>query len=332
MSGILGWLAVPFLIAAGAALVSGGPTVSWLRSRKAEQPISPDAPEKHRLKHGTPTMGGLVIVVAVLISVFACSQWFPVPSRRLAGLLAVCGVFLGGCGIGLVDDWGKLRHRDNARGLSERWKLGLQLAVGVAFSVVLWASGVPTRIGPWELGLVYYGIAALVVVGYGNAANFTDGLDGLLAGSTALAAGALAILVSAVSDRPEIALFCASLSGACVAFLWWNGYPARVFSGDTGSLAVGMGLSSAAVVSGQLVPFALLTVVWLAEIASMMLQRYVFKWRRIRHGLEYAKAHRVFRRAPLHHHFEECGWHETRVVVRFCLVSALAAGVVLCLP
>lgn len=323
-------LLLPLVIAAGIALLFGPSVIGWLRSRRAEQPISPDAPEKHRLKHGTPTMGGLLIMAAALVGVLVGAMLFPIPSRRFGGLVAVVLVFLAGGLIGLVDDLGKARRRENKAGLSERAKLAMQLVVGIGFSYALHAMGFRTAAAGFDLGFLFWPLVVLFVVGFGNAANFTDGLDGLLSGTSAVVASALGILCLSVSDRPETALFCGAATGACIGFVWWNAYPARVFAGDTGSLALGMGLAAAAVVSGQTLPFFGLAMVWIAEIGSMMLQRYVFKWRRLRKGIEFAKANRVFRRAPLHHHFEEGGWHETQVTVRFVVLSLLCAGLVLC--
>ncbi len=321
---------LPMVVSAVIALLLGPALIGWLRSRRAEQPISPDAPEKHRLKHGTPTMGGLLILPAALVGVVVGVMLFPVPSRRFAGLVSVVAVLLAGGFIGILDDLGKARRRENKAGLSERVKLALQLVVGVGFAYALHATGFRTKVSGIEFGVLFWPLVVLFVVGFGNAANFADGLDGLLGGTGAVVASALGILCLGVSDRPETSLFCGALAGACIGFLWWNVYPARVFAGDTGSLAIGMGLAAAAVVSGQVLPFFGLTLVWIAEIGSMMLQRYVFKWRRIRRGIEFAKANRVFRRAPLHHHFEECGWHETQVTVRFVVVALLCAALVLC--
>jgi phospho-N-acetylmuramoyl-pentapeptide-transferase len=126
---------------------------------------------------------------------------------------------------------------------------------------------------------------------------------------------------------PEIGFFYGALAGACAGFLFFNAHPARVFMGDTGSLAIGMGLAAAALAAKQEILLLIVGLVYVAEIASMMIQRYVFKYRRIRFGIDYARAHRVFRRAPLHHHFEELGWRETQVVARFYVVGLIAAAV-----
>ena len=339
-------LAVPFLIALLAALLAGGPMITALRARKSVQPISPDAPEKHRLKHGTPTMGGLFLIPAAIL---ACLPWI----TTLPLLWPVLFVFVAGGIIGFLDDLGKARKKENKAGLSERAKLSLQLLAAAAFvgalymtsqtaprgvtaafltqNVVRPGSVEPTlqalregvtavTIGvPIQLGIFYWPLAFLFVAFFGNAVNFTDGLDGLASGTTLICALTLAIL-------SPLGVFYAAVGGACAGFLYWNAYPARVFMGDTGSQALGMGLAAAALASKQEILFLIIGAVYLAEIASMMLQRYVFKYRRIRFGIEYAKANRVFRRAPLHHHFEELGWHETQVVTRFYVLALIAAA------
>jgi phospho-N-acetylmuramoyl-pentapeptide-transferase len=325
-------VAVPFLIALGITRACGQSVIDYLRSKKSVQPISPDAPEKHRLKHGTPTMGGLLLLAAVLIAVPVSLVTLPptdVVSARPV-LLAVLGVFAFASLIGLLDDLGKARKKENKAGLSERAKLALQLVVSLGFVGALYATaqpGVTTVLGfgasTVDLGLAYYALAFLFITGFANAANFTDGLDGLAAGTTLIATLALAATAGAVTS--EIKLFYGAVAGACAGFLYFNAYPARVFMGDTGSLALGMGLAAAALAAKQEILLLVVGLVYLAEIASMMIQRYVFKYRRIRFGIEYARANRVFRRAPLHHHFEELGWHETQVVFRF-YVAALAAA------
>ncbi|MFM7321952.1 MAG: phospho-N-acetylmuramoyl-pentapeptide-transferase [Armatimonadota bacterium] len=322
-------LLVPFLVSALVVLAAGPATISALRRRNAAQPISPDAPEKHRLKHGTPTMGGILIAAAMIVAVAVGTVCFDIPFRRLSGVWAVSGVFVGGAVVGLLDDLGKARRKENKAGLSERAKLFLQLAVAVGFAIWMRGSGITSLVGPYDIGFLFLPFVVLFVAGFGNAANFTDGLDGLLSGSAAIVALVLGVVLGETGRRPELAIPCGAVAGACVAFLAFNAYPARVFMGDTGSLALGMGLAAVACAGGMVPVFLVAAVVWIAEIASMVLQRYVFKFRRIRHGIEYAKAHRVFRRAPLHHHFEECGWHETQVVARFHVVGILAGVVAL---
>lgn len=326
---------LPFLIAMAFVLIAGGPTIAYLRSKKSVQPISPDAPEKHRLKHGTPTMGGVLILAAVLVTfVFefclgSVKAWGT--GQNLLPLAAVTLTFVLGCGIGILDDVGKARKKENKAGLSETAKLALQLSVGVLFAVFLYFTQTPNfttvlKIGPlvWDMGLLYYPFAVLYITVFANAVNFTDGLDGLLSGVTVVVATALGLLLHTTVG---VAPFYFGVAGACAGFLWFNVFPARVFMGDTGSLGIGMGLSAAALVSKQEALLFLIGIIYIAEIVSMMIQRYVFKYRRITKGIEFAKANRVFRRAPLHHHFEELGMYETQVVVRFMLVTLIAAVV-----
>lgn len=323
---------LPFLVALLTVLLAGKPTIAWLASKKAKQPISPDAPEKHRLKHGTPTMGGLLLLGGVGVALTAALIAFPMVTHQRERLGAVLAVYLFGGLIGLIDDVGKARKKENKAGLSERAKLVLQLVVASGFGWFL-SGGFgmfdrqPTIVLGFDLGPAFVPLAVLYVMGFANAVNFTDGLDGLSSGTTLIASGALALATLESAVRPEVAIFYGALAGACAGFLWWNAYPARVFMGDTGSLALGMGLAAAAIVARQEVLLLVIGAVYLAEIASMMLQRYVFKYRRIRYGIEYAKANRVFRRAPLHHHFEELGWHETQVVLRFWVAALFAAAI-----
>lgn len=345
----LALLALPFLIAVLVTLVLGNPVIAWLAARKARQPVSADAPATHQVKQGTPTMGGLLILAAGAVSVLATVAFSALAIRASNGghllsqsvtrLFAVLGVFVFAGMVGLADDLGKARKKRNKAGLSERAKLALQVIVAVGFvGVLAWVAPAEARYDmtgislaghTWHLGAVYYVLGALYLCGFGNAVNFTDGLDGLASGTTLITALALgvALLVSTGSQTPEIALFYGALAGGCAGFLWFNAYPARVFMGDTGSLALGMGLAAAALAAKQELLLCVAGAVYLAEIGSMMIQRYVFKYRRIRHGLEYAQAHRVFRRAPLHHHFEELGVRETQVVARFWIAALIAAAV-----
>ena len=333
---------IPFLIAFALVLALGPRLIARLRAAKKVQPISENAPEAHRLKHGTPTMGGLLILLATGVATLGWLVWertsasengsgLLTPTRRWH-LIATLLVFLCGGMIGVLDDVGKARKKQNKAGLSERAKLGLQAAVALGFALYLYFDKHNTMVLGVNLGVVYFVLAALCIIGFGNAVNFTDGLDGLASGTTLIAASALGYVAFNLSPDPEMAVFYGALAGACAGFLCFNAYPARVFMGDTGSLALGMGLAAAAVVSQQEILLFVVGAVYLAEIASMMLQRYVFKYRRIKHGLEYAQSHRVFRRAPLHHHFEELGWHEVQVVVRFWMMALAAALVgILCI-
>jgi phospho-N-acetylmuramoyl-pentapeptide-transferase len=254
-------------------------------------------------------------------------------------LFAVLGVFLFAGLVGLADDLGKARKKQNKAGLSERVKLALQIIVSVGFVGVLWrvssldthlvTSGLTIAGNTYDIGFLYYILGALYICGFGNAVNFTDGLDGLSSGTTLVTTLALAVsLLFSLTILPaEIVIFYGALAGGCAGFLWFNAHPAKVFMGDTGSLALGMGLAAAALAAKQEILLIIVGAVYIAEIASMMIQRYVFKYRRIRYGIEYAKENRVFRRAPLHHHFEELGVPETQVVIRFWIAALIAAAI-----
>ena len=329
----LAFLALPFLVALAFVLLAGSPVIRALASRKARQPISADAPASHQAKQGTPTMGGLLILGAtvaasLLILLGPFAVYSPLRKERL---IAVLVTFLLAGGIGLLDDLGKARKKENKAGLSERVKLALQVIVAslfVGFIAHTEQHGVTTvlsfGIHDFDLGAIYYVLAVLYICFLGNAANFTDGLDGLASGTTLIVALVLGATVGVIA--PEVGAFYGALAGACAGFLCFNAHPARVFMGDTGSLALGMGLAAAALAAKQEILLLVVGLVYLAEIASMMLQRYVFKYRRIRFGIDYARAHRVFRRAPLHHHFEELGWRETQVVTRFWMAGLAAAA------
>lgn len=330
-----GLIVVPFLVAMIAVLLTGNPLIAYLRSKNKVQPISENAPEKHKLKHGTPTMGGLLILggasIATLLSLLMERfQAAEAGSGLMSGtqrdhILAALLVFIGGGMIGVLDDLGKARKKQNKAGLSERAKLGLQAAVAIGFALYLALSKHNTEILGIQLGFAYPVIATLMVIGFGNAVNFTDGLDGLASGTTLIVATALGILAMTNGLGTELTLLYGALAGACAGFLCFNAFPARIFMGDTGSLALGMGLTATAILAQQEILLFLVGAIYIVEIASMMIQRYVFKFRRIKHGLEYAQANRVFKRAPLHHHFEELGWHEVQVVVRFWMMALLAA-------
>jgi phospho-N-acetylmuramoyl-pentapeptide-transferase len=186
---------------------------------------------------------------------------------------------------------------------------------------------------------LYVLFTTFIMTGTSNAVNITDGLDGLAAGLSAIAFGTFAIfsyiigrvdysrflLMFYLQDSGELTVFCLAMVGALIGFLWYNTHPATVFMGDTGSLALGGALGAVAILLKAEFVLAFVGAVFVGEMLSVIVQRYVFKFRRSRHGLEYAKAHRVFRRAPLHHHFEERGWSEVQVVVRFWIIGILCA-------
>ena len=333
-----GWCGqVPFR-AAGAAvtafllsLVIGRVLIRYLRRLSVYEDISePDSArieELRRGKEGTPTMGGLMILAAVLLTTAVWCDLRNFYVLTAMGSMAALGA------LGLADDHIK-RTRPGSRGLKRRTKLAFQLAVGLLLGVLLWAY-VPfcTRLvlpgfAP-DLGAFYIVVAAIVIAGASNAVNLTDGLDGLASGCavvTALGLGAASCLVGRagvseslgiahVPGAAELAVFCGGLVGAVLGFLWYNCHPAEIFMGDTGSLPLGGVIGWIALVLKFELLLLLLAAVFVAELASVALQVGWFKMTR----------RRIFRCAPIHHHFQFLGWPETKVTVRFWIVAAIMA-------
>jgi phospho-N-acetylmuramoyl-pentapeptide-transferase len=261
--------------------------------------------------------------------------------------------------IGFLDDYLKLKQKREGKqnvGLVERYKLAGQLSLGVVLGIVLWKfplstlPGESTTLPFYKYVLVvpvfawlYVPWVAFVLTGTSNAVNLTDGLDGLAAGLTAIALATFAIFayvfgrvdtsqylqIYYLRGAGELAVFCSALLGALIGFLWYNTHPAQVFMGDTGSLALGGALGAIAILLKSEFLLLLIGGVFVLETASVIIQRTAFKLRRRRHGLEYAQKNRVFKRAPLHHHFELNGWTETQVVIRFWILGIFCAFVAL---
>jgi phospho-N-acetylmuramoyl-pentapeptide-transferase len=312
--------------------------IRWLQSRGIGQQIRDDGPQGHVTKAGTPTMGGLMIVAGASGGYVAAHVFRSGAVYTRSGLLVAFAVI--GCGlVGLVDDWIKVRRQRNL-GLSKRAKITGQLlvALGFAWLANTWA-GVSsvvalTRVDvaglPRLSAVVWVAWAMVVMIGTSNAVNLTDGLDGLAAGSATFAFSALAIIgfwqfrhygVYHLHQALDPALVAISMTGACTVFLWWNAAPARIFMGDTGALAFGGGL--AALVLVQKVDLLLPVVGGLYVLVTLSVVIQVASFRLFHR--------RVFRMAPLHHHFELAGWPETTVIIRFWILSglftALAIGV-----
>jgi phospho-N-acetylmuramoyl-pentapeptide-transferase len=346
--------------AAGAAVTAllvsfivGPLIIQRLRRMRLHQVIREGTPDSHQEKKRTPTMGGLIILAATLIPTFL---WAKLNNRYV--LIAMFVMLWMGF-IGFVDDFLKLKQRQAGKkntGLIESYKLLGQISIGVALGWYLWQyplstlPGASTTLPFYKYILIEPAIAWLyvlfvtfVLTGTSNAVNITDGLDGLAAGLTAIAVLTLALFAYVIGridasaylqvfylrGAGELTVFCAAIMGACIGFLWFNTHPAQVFMGDTGSLALGGALGVVAILLKS--EFVLLIVggVFVAEMISVILQRTVFKINRKRKGLEYAQSHRVFRLAPLHHHFEKGGWDESQVVVRFWILGIFCAFVAL---
>ncbi|WP_207458299.1 phospho-N-acetylmuramoyl-pentapeptide-transferase [Azospirillum sp. SYSU D00513] len=307
--------------------------IGWLKRKQGEgQPIRSDGPETHQKKKGTPTMGGLMILISVSISTIL---WVDVTNAySWVVLLVTIGYGL----IGFGDDYLKLTKR-NPKGLSGKLKLVWQIAIGVAAAAaVAYISEPPLRNGlalPFVkdyllgLGWFFIPVGALVMVGASNAVNLTDGLDGLAIVPTIIATGCFALIayltgnaifanylqIHHVPGAGELTVFCGALIGAGIGFLWYNAPPAMVFMGDTGSLALGGALGAISVVTKHEIVLAIIGGLFVLETVSVIVQVASFK----------LTGKRVFRMAPLHHHFEKKGWAESTVVVRFWIIAGVLA-------
>jgi len=332
------------------AFVIGPSIIARLRDRKIGQIVRSEGPSTHLGKRGTPTMGGLVILVATVIPTLL---WARLDNRFV--LIALLSLLWMGA-IGFIDDYLKIvQHQP--RGLVAKYKLIGQVVFGIVLSYVLlrwpWQGTVlpatSTTVPFFKYVFVtmewwlYAAFVTFVVTAFSNAVNLTDGLDGLATGLSGIAAIAFALFayifgrtdtseylkVFYLPGAGELAIFCAALMGGCIGFLWFNAYPAKVFMGDTGSLAIGGALGTVAILLKAEFLLVLVGGVFVAETVSVTLQTGVFKFRKRFKGLEYAQQHRVFRMAPLHHHFEKLGWHESTVVTRFYILGLLCALVAL---
>jgi len=313
------------------SFVLGPWVVRTLRARQAGgETIRADTPERHRAKAGTPTMGGILILVAVLASTLL---WANLKNRYVWMIVLItAGLGL----IGLLDDIRKLRTK---RGLSTKQKFGAQVLLVAALLLSLYlfpVDGFSTRLAipffkGWlvNLGWLWIPFALLVIVGASNAVNLTDGLDGLAIGPVIMAGGAFAILayltgnfiaaeylkIPNVKGAGELTIFCGALVGASLGFLWFNSYPAQVFMGDVGSLALGGAIGGLAVLTKAELLLPLIGGLYVVEAGSVIIQVVSFK----------LTGRRVFRMAPLHHHYELAGWAEPKIIVRFWIVSFVLA-------
>ena len=337
---------------AGAAITAlaiswwlGPRMIAWLKELKFGQNYADRAEEAGKLqarqgtKFGTPTMGGLLIVLVLDVTTVLWAQWNTLIQLTLLTVVVLCG-------LGFIDDYAKIT-RQNSKGVQEFIKLWVQGALALFVAFYLWrlpttsalVSQVmvpfynhPVAFGAFGvvLGLI---LTAATIVGSSNAVNLTDGLDGLAIGCTAIvsivflvltylsgnAKSAAYLQIPHVSGAGELTVFCAAMIGASLGFMWFNSHPAQVFMGDTGSLALGGVLGMIAVLIHQ--PLVLAGGVFVAEAGSVIIQRTWFKYTRHKYG----EGRRVFLMAPLHHHFEKLGWHESQVVTRFYIMCVLCA-------
>ena len=316
------------------AFVIGPPLIRWLRSRQAQgQPIREDGPETHLLtKKGTPTMGGLLLLLCTTISTLL---WADLTNRFVWAVLLVT---IGYGGLGFIDDFLKISQK-NSRGLPGKMKIAGQLAIGIIAAWWISRSMTPelstTLALPFfkdvliDLGWFFIPFALVVMVGASNAVNLTDGLDGLAIVPVMIAAGSFAFItylignvnyanylnIHFVAGSGELAVFLGALIGAGLGFLWFNAPPAMVFMGDTGALALGGALGAVSVVTKHELVLAIIGGLFVLEAVSVMIQVASFR----------LTGRRVFKMAPIHHHFEKMGWAEPTIVIRFWIIAVILA-------
>ena len=325
LRGILG-----VLTALAISLVFGPLLIKKLRVKQIGQAVRDDGPQSHLSKAGTPTMGGALIILAIAISTFL---WGDITNRFVLITVAVMLIF---GAVGWVDDYRKVIEK-NSRGLPARWKYFWQSIGGFGAAVLLYATAqTPAEtelIVPFfkdvmiDMGIFFIVFTYFVIVGSSNAVNLTDGLDGLAILPTVLVGSALGVFaylsghlqfadylnIPYIAGAGELVVFCATIAGAGLGFLWFNTYPAQVFMGDVGSLALGAALGVVAVIVRQEIVLFIMGGVFVMETVSVILQVGSYK----------LTGRRIFRMAPIHHHFELKGWPEPRVIVRFWIITVI---------
>jgi len=318
------------LTALAVSLLVGPGMIRRLAALKAGQVVRQDGPQSHLSKAGTPTMGGALIIAAIVASTVL---WADLHNRYVWLVIAVTLVF---GAIGFYDDYKKLVLKDS-RGLAARWKYLWQSLGGLGAALFLyWTADVPAatqlylplfREVALPMGVLFVVVGYFMIVGFSNAVNLTDGLDGLAILPSVMVASALGVFaylagnavfsnylqIPAIPGSGELVIYCGALAGAGLGFLWFNTYPAQVFMGDIGALAIGAALGTIAVIVRQELVLLIMGGVFVIETASVMLQVASFK----------LTGKRLFRMAPIHHHFELKGWPEPRVIVRFWIISVV---------
>ena len=333
---VFGYITLRTVLAAMTALVisfiAGPRVIRWLAEKKIGQAVRTDGPQTHLAKSGTPTMGGVLILIAIAVTTLL---WADLSNRYVWVVLIVT---MGFGAIGWYDDWKKVVYRD-PKGLASRWKYFWQSVIGVIVAVYLGMTAtLPAQVElivpffktvAYPLGVIGFMVLTyFVIVGTSNAVNLTDGLDGLAIMPAVMVAAALAIFayvagnavyakylfVPYIPGAGELCIFLGAMAGAGLGFLWFNAYPAEVFMGDVGALALGGALGTVAVSVRQEIVLAIMGGVFVAETLSVAAQVLYFK---------FTGGKRIFRMAPLHHHYELGGWKETQVVVRFWIITIM---------
>ena len=303
------------IFAAGLVLCTGPLLIPELHKLKFGQSIREEGPKSHQAKSGTPTMGGIMIILAIVIATVAAA---PLTPAVLLALFITLGHFV----LGFLDDYIKVVKKRNL-GLKAKQKMLGQILIAIVTMIVgTRVLGIDTTI--WipiadinlDIGVGYYFLVLFVLVGTSNAVNLTDGLDGLASGTVAIASGAYA-LVCYMTGHFDLALFCVAMMMACLAYLRFNAHPAKVFMGDTGSLALGGAIAAVGILTHTEILLAVIGFVFVCEALSVIIQVISFK----------TTGKRVFRMSPIHHHFELGGWKETKVVFVFWMVGLVASVV-----
>ncbi|MGF0016105.1 phospho-N-acetylmuramoyl-pentapeptide-transferase [Mitsuokella jalaludinii] len=303
------------IFAAGLVLCTGPLLIPELHKLKFGQSIREEGPKSHQAKSGTPTMGGIMIILAIVIATVAAA---PLTPAVLLALFITLGHFV----LGFLDDYIKVVKKRNL-GLKAKQKMLGQILIAIVTMIVgTRVLGIDTTI--WipiadinlDIGIGYYFLVLFVLVGTSNAVNLTDGLDGLASGTVAIASGAYA-LVCYMTGHFDLAIFCVAMMMACLAFLRFNAHPAKVFMGDTGSLALGGAIAAVGILTHTEILLAVIGFVFVCEALSVIIQVISFK----------TTGKRVFRMSPIHHHFELGGWKETKVVFVFWMVGLVASVV-----
>lgn len=317
----------------------GPKIIALMKKYQIGEEIRKEGPASHQAKRGTPTMGGLIIIISVLTAVLL---WSDLSNMYL--LLIVITTLVMGL-VGFIDDYLKAILKFK-RGLIGRYKLIGQISLGLLVGLVIYfhphfqglhsITSVPFfKNLEINFGVFYIFVVVFVITGASNAVNLTDGLDGLATGLAAIAFIALAGVAYVSSNvkmsdylniiylpgTQELAIYCLAVFGAAIGFLWFNAYPAQIFMGDTGSLALGSAMGTAAVLLKKELLLILIAGVFIVEALSVIIQTSYFKYTKKKFG----EGHRVFRMAPIHHHFELKGWHEAKVVIRFWIIGILLA-------
>ena len=309
-------------------VIWGRPLIELLKRRGIGKHIRVDGPRSHQIKMGTPTMGGWLFIGGV-VTITVTLNTINLIKRTSEGrsILVPLGSLVAFGALGAIDDWEGIKGRRIAEGLTARTKFAIQVLLAAVIALVLYfgldvhSIALPGIVARLDIGLIYLPIAIFVIVGSCNAVNLTDGLDGLASSIVLIAFAAYGVIAYLQGPWTYLVQFCFIVVGALMAFMWFNVYPAQMFMGDSGSLALGATLGVVSLMTGQYLLMPLIALIPVAEALSSMIQVAYFKLTKRLYG----QGRRVFKMAPLHHHFEMVGWSETHIAQRFWMVNLLSA-------